>query len=77
VIYTENDGNCTYSGKKVGDSAPLITSLNGTGVNADPDAAVTLLAFRVCSNPKPWRVRWLTPVYALRPGQGWHLHIAM
>ena len=27
------------------------------------------LAFRVCSNPKPRRVLWATPVYALRPGQ--------
>ena len=35
-------------------------------INGDQSAR---LAFRVCSNPKPRRVIWATPVYALRPGQ--------
>jgi len=28
-----------------------------------------VLAFDVCSNPRPERVIWATPIYALRPGQ--------
>ena len=52
---------------------PTIAPLNGSVVNTVIDSSSgeedLSLAFRVCSNPKPHRVHWATPVYALRPGE--------
>jgi len=72
VIFSESGMNCSgILNSPHFKGGPSITSLNGSMVhysviNGDQSAR---LAFRVCSNPKPSRVIWATPVYALRPGQ--------
>ena len=79
VIYTEEEDNSSKGGKNCSNfffrpavtqyRGPQVSSLNGTRIGLLSQGQRLVLAFRVCSNPKPHTVYWITPTgNALTPG---------
>ncbi len=47
----------------------FLSRRNSTVITVSPSSSPLTLSFEVCSNPRPDRVVFATPVFALRPGE--------